>query len=91
MSAQLATYIILSLLLYHAFESFSFLNTSLQPKCAFMLKPTKLLNELPLDFIDIKARSLIDKYLKHHKNLHFLTLSEFVANYNLNEKHFKKW
>jgi hypothetical protein len=29
--------------------------------------------------------------MKHHETLHFLTLSEFVANYNLNEKDFKKW
>jgi len=55
MFAQLATYIILSLPLYHTSKSFSFLNTSLQPKHAFMLKSTKLLNELPLDSIDIKA------------------------------------
>ncbi len=40
MSAQLATYIILSLPLYHASKSFSFLNTSPQPKCAFVLKST---------------------------------------------------
>jgi hypothetical protein len=44
MSAQLATYIILSLPLYHVSKSFSFLNTSPQPKGAFMFKSTKLLN-----------------------------------------------
>jgi hypothetical protein len=91
MSTQLVTYIILSLPLYHASKLFSFLNKSPQPKRAFMLKSTKLLNELPLDSIDIKAQSLIDKYLKHHEILHFLALSDFVANYNLNEKNFKKW
>jgi hypothetical protein len=91
MSAQLTTYIILSLLFYHASESFSFLNTSPQPKHAFMPKSTKILNELPLDSIDIKAQSPIDKYLKHHEFLHFLTLSEFVAKQKLNEKDFKKW
>ncbi len=42
MSAQLATYIILSLPLYHASRSFSFLNTSPQPKHAFVLISTKL-------------------------------------------------
>jgi hypothetical protein len=47
MSTQLPTYIILSLPIYHASRSFSFLNTSLQPKHAFVLKSTKLLNELP--------------------------------------------
>jgi hypothetical protein len=38
MFAQLTTYIILSSPLYHAFRSFSFLNTSPQPKCAFVFK-----------------------------------------------------
>jgi 23S rRNA pseudoU1915 N3-methylase RlmH len=47
MSAQLATYIILSLPLYHAFRSFSFLNTSLQLEHAFVLKWIALLKELP--------------------------------------------
>jgi len=61
MSAQLATYIILSLPLYHASRSFSFLNTSPQPKRAFVLKSTKILNELPSNSIDIKAQSPIDK------------------------------
>ncbi len=55
MFAQLATYIILSLLLYHASISFSFLNTSPQPKCALVFKSTKLLNELPPNSIDIKV------------------------------------
>jgi hypothetical protein len=91
MFAQLTTYIILSLPFYHVSKSFSFLNTSPQPKHAFMLKSTKLLNEPPLDSIDIKAQSLIDKYMKHHEILHFLDLSEFVVNNNLNEKHLKKW
>jgi len=33
----------------------------------------------------------MDKYLKCYETLHFLALSEFVANCNLNEKDFKKW
>jgi hypothetical protein len=75
MFAQLATYIILSLPLYHASISFSFFNTSPQPECAFVFKSTKLLNELPPDSIDIKAQSPIDKYLKRHETLHFLALN----------------
>jgi hypothetical protein len=90
MSAQLATYIILSLPLYHACRSFSFLNTSLQLECAFVFKSIKLLNEPPPNSIDIKAQSPIDKYLKRHETLHFLALREFVANYNLDEKKFKR-
>jgi len=90
MFAQLATYIILSLLIYHASISFSFLNTSPQLECAFVFKSSKFLNELPPDSMDIKAQSPIDKYLKCHETLHFLVLSEFVANYNLDEKDFKK-
>jgi hypothetical protein len=46
MFAQLATYIILSLPLYHVSRSFPFLNASLQPEHAFVFKSTKLLNEL---------------------------------------------
>jgi hypothetical protein len=29
--------------------------------------------------------------MTHHEILYFKTLSEFVVNYNLNEKDFKKW
>ncbi len=47
MSTQLTTYIILSLPLYHAFRSISFLNTSLQLQHTFVFKSIKLLNELP--------------------------------------------
>jgi hypothetical protein len=88
MFAKLTTYIILTLLLYHAFRSFSFKNTSIQPKRAFLFKPTKFLNELPLNSIDIKAQSPIDKYMKHHEIIYFISLSEFVVNYNSNEKDF---
>jgi len=91
MFAKLAAYIILTLFLYHAFRSFSFKNTSLQPECAFLFKSTKFLNELPLNSIDIKAQSPIDKYIKHHEIIYFKTLSEFVVNCNSNEKDFKKW
>jgi hypothetical protein len=76
---------------YHNFRLFSFLNTSPQPERAFLFKSIKFLNELSLDSIDIKAQSLIDKYMKHHEILYFKTLSEFVVNYNLKEKDFKKW
>jgi hypothetical protein len=55
MYAQLTTYINLSLPLYHASRSFSFLNTSLQPEHAFVLKLTKILIELPSNSINIKA------------------------------------
>jgi hypothetical protein len=90
MFAQLATYIILSLPLYHASRSFSFLNTSPQLEHAFVFKSIKLLNELTPNSVDIQTQSLIDKYLKYHETLHFKTLSEFVINYNLNKKDLKK-
>jgi hypothetical protein len=73
MFAKLTTYIILTLLLYHTFRSFSFKNTSLQPERAVLFKSTKFLNELPLNSIDIKAQSLIDKYMKHHEIIYFKT------------------
>jgi hypothetical protein len=55
-----------------------------------VLKSLKILNELPPNSVDIKAQSLIDKYLKYHETLHFKTLNEIVTNYNLNEKDLKK-
>jgi hypothetical protein len=89
MSAQVATYIIFITFFIVLLDHFH-LNTSPQPKCAFVLKSIKILNEIPQDSIDIKAQSPIDKYMKHHETLHFKILSDYVTNYNLNENDFKK-
>jgi hypothetical protein len=78
MFAQLAIYIILSLLLYHVSISFSFLNTLPSFESAFVLKSNKKLKELSPNSTHIKAKFVIDKYLEHPETLHNLTLSEFV-------------
>jgi hypothetical protein len=39
MFAQLATYLVLSNLLYHSSQTFKFINTSPYQECAFALKP----------------------------------------------------
>jgi hypothetical protein len=90
MSIQLATYIVLSLPFYHAPRSFSFLNTSPSFERAFVLKSNKKLKELLLDSINIKEKSMIDKYLERLETLHNLTLGEFVAYDNSNNHDFKK-
>jgi hypothetical protein len=88
MFTQLTTYIVLSLFLYHASRSFSFLNTSPSYECVFVLKWNKKLKELLPNSIDIKAKFVIDKYLEHFKTLHNLILSEFVVYCNSNNPDF---
>jgi hypothetical protein len=90
MSIQLTTYIVLSLPLYHASRSFSFLNTSPSSECAFVFKWNKKLKELLPNSTDIKAKFVIDKYLEPFGTLHNLILSEFVVYYNSNNHDFKK-
>ncbi len=60
MSAQLVTYIVLSIPLYHAFKIFKFVNTSPLQERAFVLKNVKLLKTFPLDSSNIMCPSIID-------------------------------
>jgi hypothetical protein len=87
--AQLITYIVLSIPLYHASKTFKFINTSPLQECAFVLKNVTSLKTLPLDFVDIMCPSIVDKYIKRPNYLSNISLIEFVANYdipNLREK-----
>ncbi len=47
MLAKLATYIVLSIPLYHAFRTFKFINTFPLQERAFVLKDVKSLKKLP--------------------------------------------
>ncbi len=64
MSTQLATYIVLSIPLYHASITFKFINTSPLQECAFVLKDVKSLKALPSNSTNIMCPSIIDKYIK---------------------------
>jgi hypothetical protein len=79
MSAQLITYIVLSILVYHAFRILKFINTSPLQECAFVLKNVELLKTLPLDFTNIMCLSTIDKYVKRNNFLFNISLIEFVV------------
>jgi hypothetical protein len=88
-STQLATYIVLSIPLYHAFRTFKFINTSPLQEHAFVLKDVKSLKKLPSNSTNIMCPSIIDKYIKRPNSLFNVSLIEFVANHdvvNVNKK-----
>jgi hypothetical protein len=89
MSTQLATYIVLSIPLYHASITFKFINTSPLQECAFVLKDVKSLKALPSNPPNIMCPSIIDKYIKRHNSLSNVSLIEFVVKHdmvNVNKK-----
>jgi hypothetical protein len=79
MSAQLATYIVLSIPLYRAFRILKFINTSPLQERAFTLKNVELLKTLPLDSTNIMCPFIIDKYVKRNNFLFNISLNEFVV------------
>jgi hypothetical protein len=89
MLMQIATYIVLSIPLYHASRTFKFINTSPLQEHAIVLKNVTSLKTFPLDSTNIMCSSIIDKYIKKPNYLSNISLIEFVANYdivNLREK-----
>jgi hypothetical protein len=92
MLAQLVTYIVLSIPLYHASRTFKFINTSPLQECAFVLKDVKSLKQLPSNSTNIMCLSIIDKYIERFNYLSNVSLIEFVANHdmiNINKKRHK--
>ncbi len=83
MLAQLATYIVLSIPLYHSSKTFKFINTSPLQERAFVLKNVASLKTLILDSTNIMCPSIIDKYIKRPNYLSNISLIEFVANYDI--------
>ncbi len=75
MLAQVASYIVLFIPLYHAFRTFEFINTSSLQERAFVLKNVASLKTLPLDSIHIMCSSIIDKYSKRPIYLTFVSLN----------------
>ncbi len=91
-STQLATYIVLSIPLYHASITFNFINTSPLQECAFVLKDVKSLKALPSNSTNIMCPSVIDKYIKMHNSLSNVSLIELVVEHdmvNFNKKRHK--
>jgi hypothetical protein len=58
-------YLVLSLLLYHSFQTFRFINISPFEKQVFMLKAQVALNELEPNSTNIMRSLIIDKYMNH--------------------------
>jgi len=83
MLTQLATYIILSIPLYHATRTFKFINTSPLQECRFALKDVKSLKTLPSNSTNIMCSSIIDKYIKRPNSLSNVSFIEFVKNYDM--------
>ncbi len=65
MVIQLVVYLVLSLLLYHSFQTFRFINYYFFEKHVFMLKSQVALNELEPNSTNIMCSLIIDKYMNH--------------------------
>jgi hypothetical protein len=92
MLTQLATKIVLSILLYHATRTFQFINTSPLQEYTFALKDMKSLKTLPSNSTNIMCSSIIDKYIKRPNYLSNVSFIEFVTNHdmaNVNKKRHK--
>jgi hypothetical protein len=83
MLTQLATYIVLSIPLYHASRTFKFINTSPLQEHAFVFKNVASLKTLPLASTNNMCPSIIDKYIKRPNYLSNISFIEFVANYDI--------
>jgi len=65
MFIEFVTYLVLSLLLYHSFQTFRFINTTPFEKHVFMFKAQVALNELEPNSTHIMCSLIIDKYMNH--------------------------
>jgi hypothetical protein len=83
MLAQLATYTVLSIPLYHVIGTFKFINTSPLQECTFALKDVKSLKALPSKSTNIVCSSIIDTYIKRPNYLFSVSFIEFVTNHDM--------
>jgi hypothetical protein len=83
MIVQLAAYLVLSLSLYHSFQTFQFINISLSYEHAFVLKSKIALYELEPNSTYIMCSLIIDKYINSHSQCKLLSLVEFSSFYNI--------
>jgi hypothetical protein len=86
MFAQLATYLILSIPLYHLSPTLKFINISPYQEHDFVLNHKSLLNQLKPNSINILCASIIDKYLNRQNIYEYLSLGEFASYYHMRNK-----
>ena len=80
-SAQEATFRILSIPLKQCSRAVVFVNTAPPDKRVSLLKPRKVLEEMNDDDEEIFCTSLVDRYAARPDDLHNLCLAEFAASY----------
>jgi hypothetical protein len=90
MVVQLATYLVLSLPLYHSFQTFQIINTSPFENRAFVLKSQVALNGLKPNSTIIMCSSIKDKNINRPNQYESLSLTEFSSFYNIKKIRFQK-
>jgi hypothetical protein len=86
MVVQLTTYLVLSLPLYHSYQTFQFINTSPFEEWTFVLKSQVKLNELEPNLINIICSLVIDKYINRPNQYESLSLTKFIDLYKIKKK-----
>jgi hypothetical protein len=91
MVVQLTTYLVLSLPLYHSFQTFQFMNIFPFEERVFVLKSQVALNEMKPDSTNIMCSLIVDKYINRPNQYESLSLAEFIFFITLkkNSKHCK--
>ncbi|KAJ8048640.1 hypothetical protein HOLleu_01031 [Holothuria leucospilota] len=79
LSAQEAVYLVLQMSLRKATRQFVFINTSPPEDRTVLLKPLKVISELPDDSTDVECMGLIKKYTARPKVLDSYCLADFAA------------
>ena len=82
-SAQEATFRLLSIPLKQSSKAVVFVNTSSKDKRVSLLKPKQVLEEMNDDDEDIFHKSLTDRYVARPDNINHLCLAEFAASYTV--------
>jgi dipeptidase len=77
MVAQLTTYLVFSLPLYHSFQTFQFINIFSFEEYVFVLKSQVALNELEPNSTNIMCSSIINKYITRPNQYESLSLIKF--------------
>jgi hypothetical protein len=84
---QLVVYLVLSLPLYHSFQTFQFINISPFEKHVFVFKFQIALNELKPNSINIMCSLIINKYINRCSQYESLSLTKFL--YIISKKEFQ--
>jgi hypothetical protein len=89
MVVQLVAYLVFFLPLYHSFQTFQFINTSIFEERAFVLKSQVALYELEQNSTDIMCSLIIEKYINCPYQYESLSLIKFNSFYNFKKKRFQ--